>query len=104
MRLLLVEDNERFAVLLKRGLVAAGFVVDVLPTAKDAGSALREGRFEIVVLDLGLPDIDGADAHPVGILWMQRFPDAHARIDSGLEDAGPLAARGSCAAGADGAD
>jgi len=30
MRLLLVEDNERFAVLLKRGLATAGFVVDVL--------------------------------------------------------------------------
>src|SRR5262249_48469920 len=61
MRLLLVEDNERFAALLKRGLVTAGFVVDVLPTAKDATAALRESRFEIVVLDLGLPDADGLD-------------------------------------------
>src|ERR1700751_2033830 len=61
MRLLLVEDNERFAALLKRGLAGAGFVVDVLPTAKDATSALRESRFEIVVLDLGLPDADGLD-------------------------------------------
>jgi DNA-binding response OmpR family regulator len=61
MRLLLVEDNERFAALLKRGLTAAGFVVDVLPTAKDATAALRESRFEIVVLDLGLPDADGLD-------------------------------------------
>src|SRR5262252_5389851 len=61
MRLLLVEDNERFAALLKRGLVAAGFVVDVLPTAKGAVSAMRESRFEIVVLDLGLPDADGLD-------------------------------------------
>src|SRR4029077_2333441 len=60
-RLLLVEDNERFAALLKRGLTAAGFVVDVLPTAKDATAALRESRFEIVVLDLGLPDADGLD-------------------------------------------
>jgi len=61
MRLLLVEDNERFAALLKRGLVTAGFFVDVLPTAKDATAALRESRFEIVVLDLGLPDADGLD-------------------------------------------
>jgi DNA-binding response OmpR family regulator len=61
MRLLLVEDNERFAVLLKRGLAAAGFVVDVLPTAKTAAAALRASRFEIVVLDLGLPDADGLD-------------------------------------------
>jgi len=61
MRLLLVEDNERFAVLLKRGLAAAGFVVDVLPTAEQAIAALRANRFELVVLDLGLPDADGLD-------------------------------------------
>ena len=61
MRLLLVEDNERFAVLLKRGLAAAGFVVDLLPTAEDATAALRASRFEIVVLNLGLPDADGLD-------------------------------------------
>ncbi|HKM73238.1 MAG TPA: response regulator transcription factor [Stellaceae bacterium] len=61
MRLLLVEDNERFAALLKRGLSAAGFVVDVLATADDAAAALRTSRFEIVVLDLGLPDADGLE-------------------------------------------
>ena len=61
MRLLLIEDNERFAALLKRGLAAAGFVVDVLPTAAEARAALSANRFEIVVLDLGLPDADGLD-------------------------------------------
>ena len=48
MRLLLVEDNERFAALLKQGLAAAGFVVDVLSTAQDAAAALRTSRFEIM--------------------------------------------------------
>ncbi len=61
MRLLLIEDNERFAALLKRGLTSAGFVVDVLPTAAEARAALSANRFEIVVLDLGLPDADGLD-------------------------------------------
>jgi DNA-binding response OmpR family regulator len=61
MRLLLIEDNERFAELLRRGLAAAGFVVDVLGTAADATAALQTSRFEIVVLDLGLPDADGID-------------------------------------------
>jgi DNA-binding response OmpR family regulator len=72
MRLLLVEDNERFAVLLKRGLTAAGFVVDVLPTAETAAAALRASRFEIVVLDLGLPDADGLDV----LGEMRRHQDA----------------------------
>jgi len=60
-RLLLVEDNERFAALLKQGLAGSGFTVDVLPTGKDASGALDTGRWDIVVLDRGLPDGDGLD-------------------------------------------
>jgi DNA-binding response OmpR family regulator len=61
MRLLLIEDNERFAELLKRGLAAAGFVVDIVGTAAEATALLLGEHFEIVVLDLGLPDADGLD-------------------------------------------
>lgn len=60
-RLLLIEDNERFAALLKQGLVAAGFSVDVLTTAQEAKTALETGRWDIIVLDRGLPDGDGID-------------------------------------------
>jgi DNA-binding response OmpR family regulator len=60
-RLLLIEDNERFAALLRQGLASAGFTVDVLATAKDASAALETGRWDIVVLDRGLPDTDGLD-------------------------------------------
>jgi DNA-binding response OmpR family regulator len=61
MRLLLIEDNERFAELLTRGLAAAGFVVDVVGTAAEASAVLDANRFEIAVLDLGLPDADGLE-------------------------------------------
>jgi DNA-binding response OmpR family regulator len=61
MRLLLIEDNERFAALLKRGLTAAGFTVDVMTTAREATAALDTGRWDIVVLDRGLPDGDGIE-------------------------------------------
>jgi DNA-binding response OmpR family regulator len=97
MRLLLVEDNERFAALLKRGLTAAGFVVDVLPTAADATAALNTARFEIVVLDLGLPDADGLevlsemrrrrDATPVLILTARgSLKDRVNGLGSGADD------------------
>jgi DNA-binding response OmpR family regulator len=61
MRLLLIEDNERFAALLKKGLADDGFTVDVIVTAEDARAALRTGRADIIVLDLVLPDADGPD-------------------------------------------
>jgi len=97
MRLLLVEDNERFAVLLKRGLATAGFVVDVLPTAEDAAAALRASRFDVVVLDLGLPDADGLDvlgamrrrqdATPVLILTARgSLEDRVVGLQSGADD------------------
>jgi DNA-binding response OmpR family regulator len=59
--LLLIEDNERFAALLRQGLAGAGFTVDVLASAKDASAGLETGRWDIVVLDRGLPDADGLD-------------------------------------------
>ena len=97
MRLLLIEDNERFAVLLKRGLTAAGFVVDILGTAEDAAAALRSNRFEIVILDLGLPDADGleflaemrraGDATPLLILTARgSLKDRVAGLAGGADD------------------
>lgn len=61
MRLLLIEDNERFAALLKQGLANVGFAVDVMGTARDATAGLEMGRWDVVVLDRGLPDGDGLD-------------------------------------------
>ncbi len=72
MRLLLVEDNERFATLLKQGLAAAGFTVDVLTTVADATASLETTRCDIMILDLGLPDGDGLDV----LTEMRRRGDA----------------------------
>ena len=49
MRLLLIEDNERFAALLKQGLAASGFTVDVLTTAAEATAALQTSRCDVVI-------------------------------------------------------
>jgi two-component system response regulator TctD len=96
-RLLLVEDNERFATLLKQGLASAGFTVDVLATAGDAAAALRTSRPDVMILDLGLPDGDGlgvltemrdrADATPVLILTARgSVKDRVAGLQSGADD------------------
>ncbi|CAM3600637.1 MULTISPECIES: response regulator [Pseudoalteromonas] len=59
MRLLLVEDDE----LLAQGLIASlkkeGYAIEHAPTQRQAISFVESGEFELVVLDLGLPDGDG---------------------------------------------
>jgi DNA-binding response OmpR family regulator len=60
-RLLLVEDNDRLAQFVVKGLSDAGFAIDRVARLADASVALSTGRFDAIVLDLGLPDGDGSD-------------------------------------------
>jgi two-component system, OmpR family, response regulator QseB len=59
MRILLVEDNERLARFVVNGLQGAGFVVDWVGSADEGEAALRTVDYDVLVLDLGLPDYDG---------------------------------------------
>lgn len=61
MRILLVEDNARLAELVAQGLRAGGFAVDAFDTAGDAEAALDSVAYQVVILDLGLPDGDGLE-------------------------------------------
>jgi DNA-binding response OmpR family regulator len=60
-RLLVVEDEERIARFVERGLRAAGHAVEVVGDGSSALAAVRVGSPDLVVLDLGLPDIDGLE-------------------------------------------
>lgn len=61
MRLLLVEDHQRLADFMRKGLEAAGFDLDTVGTVGDASGALESGQYDAMVLDLGLPDGDGIE-------------------------------------------
>ena len=61
MRVLLVEDNARLAMLLAEGLRRAGWQADVGGSLEEAEAALATGEYDAVVLDRGLPDGDGID-------------------------------------------
>ncbi|GAB3032944.1 response regulator [Bowmanella dokdonensis] len=61
MRLLLIEDDLPLADALQRALRAEGFAVDHLASGKQAVLALESGEADAVILDLGLPDMDGLD-------------------------------------------
>lgn len=60
-RVLIVEDEARFAQFLERGLTAHSFVPTVAKTGAEAQRLARANRFDLVLLDLGLPDVDGTD-------------------------------------------
>lgn len=61
MRLLLIEDNTRLGEHVCRGLRQRGFAVDAVATGADGSAALETTGYDAVILDLGLPDIDGLD-------------------------------------------
>ncbi len=60
-RILLVEDHERLARLISKGLTDAGIAVDVVDRGSAAWSALQQVSYRALVLDRGLPGGDGLD-------------------------------------------
>lgn len=96
MRLLLVEDDPLLGDGIKTALQREGYVVEWLDNGTDAIAALRFDDFSVVVLDLGLPDVDGMEvlrhlrrhsALPVLILTARDdVEDRIAGLDGGADD------------------
>ncbi|MDD2801307.1 MAG: response regulator [Methylococcales bacterium] len=97
MRLLLVEDDEILGDGLVEGLKMEGYAVDWLTNGKLADEALKINSYELVVLDLNLPDMDGLeilralrsrkDETPVLVLTARdTVPDRIVGLDSGADD------------------
>ncbi len=61
MRVLLVEDNAKLAAGMTDVLARKGFRVDAVSHGQDAQAALASTAFDLVILDLSLPDIDGLE-------------------------------------------
>ena len=59
MRVLVVEDEKRLAVGLKKGLEAEGFATDVALTGSDGLWMAREHPYGVIVLDIMLPGLNG---------------------------------------------
>src|SRR5262245_23362856 len=97
MRVLVIEDEQKMADLIKRGLEEEGMEVD---TAYDGEAGLdfgRSGKHDLIVLDLGLPGHDGLEISrelraeglktPILILTAQDSTEMKVRgLDSGADD------------------
>jgi DNA-binding response OmpR family regulator len=97
MRLILVEDNERLAESISQGLLDEGFVIDRFGTLAEARQALDAAHYDLVLLDLGLPDGDGMElirslrrrcvATPVLVITARHdLGDRIRGLDSGADD------------------
>lgn len=59
MRILVIEDERKLAHYLHKGLTEHNYVVDVLLDGADGKHAALEGNYDLIVLDVMLPGIDG---------------------------------------------
>jgi DNA-binding response OmpR family regulator len=58
-RILIAEDERRISRFLERGLRANGFVTQIVEDGPEALRLARSAKFDLVILDLGLPGMDG---------------------------------------------
>ncbi|WP_040495534.1 response regulator transcription factor [Ilumatobacter nonamiensis] len=58
-RILIAEDEERIVSFLEKGLRASGFTTVAVNDGRSAAALARDDAFELMILDLGLPEMDG---------------------------------------------
>jgi DNA-binding response OmpR family regulator len=91
-RILIAEDEARLASFLEKGLRASGYATTVVADGRRATTMARDDDFDLLVLDLGLPGMDGLDVLRELRRGGQRLPvivltargDPHDRV-TGLE-------------------
>jgi len=92
MRLLIVEDEPKTGDYLRQGLKEAGFVVDLARTGADGLHLARQGDYQLIVLDVMLPGLDGwqvlqslrREGHEMPVLFLTARDDVNDRV-RGLE-------------------
>src|SRR5437016_4973849 len=97
MRVLIVEDDPRMGRLLQQGMSAEGISVHLEAEGEDGVASAVDGEFDVIVLDVMLPDIDGFEVcrrlrearvwTPVLMLTARKeVEDRIAALDGGADD------------------
>src|SRR5205085_6908477 len=97
MRILLVEDEERIAAFIRRGLMEELYTVDVVPEGGEAIETLMAAQYDAIILDVRLPGRDGysvcrelrarGDRTPVLMLTARDTVDDRVQgLDAGADD------------------
>ncbi|MCP9491965.1 MAG: response regulator transcription factor [Solirubrobacteraceae bacterium MAG38_C4-C5] len=91
-RILIAEDEERLGAFLDDGLTAAGYAATVVGDGPGAVALARDEDFDLLILDLGLPGLDGmevlralrAQGRRLPVLILSARDDSHTKVE-GLE-------------------
>src|SRR5262245_58329126 len=97
MRILVVEDEAKMAGFIKRGLEEEGAAVDVAPDGQDGLYRASSGAYDLILLDITLPLIDGLEvcrklresrvSAPILLLTARDSVEMKVRgLDSGADD------------------
>lgn len=95
--ILIVEDEERIAAFVAKGLRAAGYTTTAVTSGREALALVRKGGVHLVILDLGLVDVDGFevlrrirdDQNPVPVVVLTArtsVSDTVAGLEHGADD------------------
>jgi two-component system copper resistance phosphate regulon response regulator CusR len=97
MRILIIEDEQKLAEILLRSLRGEGFTVDVAMTVEDGFHLAADDHYDLVILDLLLPDGSGTEVlrrlrlnhHKVPVLVLTARGDLETKVenfDAGADD------------------
>ena len=97
MRILIAEDDEALAQFVRQGLENEHYTVEVFADGEQARQAATEGEYDLVVLDLNLPRLDGVSVLrqlrvkkptlPILVLTQRnRVEDRVQCLDTGADD------------------
>ena len=85
-RVLIAEDEARIVSFLEKGLRASGYSTFAVATGPDAVAVARDADFDIMILDLGLPGIDGHEVLQQIRQRGERLPVVILTARDGVED------------------
>jgi DNA-binding NtrC family response regulator len=88
-KVLVVDDEERFRLTLAKLLTVRGLEVTTLGSGQEALEALRQGRFDVIVLDVRMPGMNGietlAEIKKINPLIEVIILTGHASVDAAVD-------------------
>ncbi len=95
LRVLVIDDDEDICLYLKEFLTREGFRVTTVTKALDALPEIKEGRHQVVLLDVRMPDVDGVELlqeirtidSDICVIVMTAYPSVESAVDTMKADA-----------------